>query len=142
MDITVLPHFQASCNAITTVLLLCGLFFIRKGDKETHRACMISALVASTMFLASYLTYHYLVGTFKFAGAGAVRTLYFFILITHTILATALLPMVPLTVYRAWKQDFEGHKKVAHWTFHAWLYVSATGVIIYWMLYRMYPGGY
>lgn len=142
MDITVLPHFQASCNAITTVLLLAGFYFIKQGNKDVHKACMLSGLLVSALFLASYLTYHYLVGTFKFAGQGPVRALYFFILTTHTVLAIAALPMIIMTLFRAFKGNFEAHKKIARWTLPVWLYVSVTGVIVYWMLYHIYPGGY
>ena len=142
MDITVLPHFHASCNAITTVLLLAGFYFIKQGKKDHHKACMVSALVVSALFLASYLTYHYFVGTFKFAGQGPVRVLYFFILTTHTVLAIAALPMIVMTIYRAVKENFEAHKKIARYTLPVWLYVSVTGVLVYWLLYHIYPGGY
>lgn len=142
MDISVLPHFQASCNMVTAALLLCGFYFIRIGKKEIHRACMVSALVTAVLFMMSYLTYHYFVGTFKFAGTGPVRALYFFILATHTVLAAVIFPMVFFTIYRAWKGNREGHKKIARWTLPIWLYVSVTGIVVYWMLYHMYPGGY
>ncbi len=138
-----LPHFQAMCNTAATVLLLCGGYFIKvKKDRETHKKCMLGALGASALFLASYLTYHFFAGTFKFGGEGAVRSFYFFLLGSHTILALAALPFIIVTLYRALKEDFEKHKKVAPITLAIWLYVSVTGVIIYWMLYHMYPGSY
>lgn len=136
-----LPHFQAVCNATAVALLLTGLNFIRQKNKAAHRACMLSALGVSVAFTVSYLTYHHFMGTFKFGGQGAVRTFYFFILATHTVLAAVILPMLIVTLYRAFKGNFEKHKKLARWTLGFWLYVSVTGVMIYWMLYHMHPGG-
>ncbi len=138
--ISLLPHFQAFCNSASTVLLLCGGYFIaKKKDKETHRKCMAGAFVASTFFLVSYLTYHAIAAGLKFGGEGAVRGIYFFILGTHTILAAAALPVILVTFYRAFKENFEQHKKIAPYTLGIWLYVSVTGVLIYTMLYHFYP---
>ncbi len=138
--INLLPHFQAFCNSASTVLLLCGGYFISKKDKKTHKKCMAAAFLASTLFLISYLTYHSIAGGLKFGGQGAVRGIYFFILGTHTILAAVALPMILMTFYRAFKEDFERHKRIAPWTLGIWLYVSVTGVVIYTMLYHLYPG--
>lgn len=138
--IHLLPHFQAFCNSASTTLLLCGGYFISKKDKETHKKCMAGAFLASTLFLISYLTYHSVAGGLKFGGQGTVRGIYFFILGTHTILAAVALPMILVTFYRALKENFEKHKKIAPWTLGVWLYVSVTGVVIYAMLYHLYPG--
>lgn len=139
--INLLPHFQAFCNTTSTALLLCGGYFIAgKKDKQTHKKCMAGAFLASTLFLVSYLTYHSIAGGLKFGGQGAVRTVYFWILGTHTILAVAALPMILVTFHRALKENFEKHKKIAPWTLGVWLYVSVTGVVIYTMLYHLYPG--
>ena len=98
---------------------------------------MLSAFASSILFLLSYLVYHYQVGSVPFKGRGAIRTLYFAILLTHTILAVAVVPLALITLTRALKQSFAAHRRIAHWTFPIWLYVSVTGVIVYWMLYGM-----
>lgn len=104
-----------------------------------HQRCMIAAFVVSVLFLISYLIYHYHVGTTRFSGQGGVRVLYFSILFSHTILA-ALVPFLALlTLFRAWKGQFTRHRNIARWTFPIWLYVSVTGVVIYVMLYHLYP---
>ncbi len=139
--INLLPHFQAFCNTSSTVLLLSGGYFIaKKKDKESHKKCMAGAFLASTFFLVSYLTYHSIAGGLKFGGQGTVRGIYFFILGTHTILAAVALPMILVTFHRALKENFEKHKKIAPYTLGVWLYVSVTGVVIYAMLYHLYPG--
>lgn len=104
-----------------------------------HRACQIAAFCTSTVFLVSYLTYHYFHGTTRFAGQGIARPLYFTILISHTILAIVIVPLVLVTLYRAARGDFERHRKIARWTLPIWLYVSVTGVVVYLMLYQIYP---
>jgi uncharacterized membrane protein YozB (DUF420 family) len=121
------------------MLLVTGYYFIRRRQITAHRNCVIAALIASTVFLASYLTYHYFHGTTRFAGAGFVRYLYLAILLTHTILAVVIVPFIAVTLWRAAHSDFARHRRIARWTFPMWLYVSVTGVIVYLMLYQIYP---
>jgi len=134
-----LPTLNASLNATAAVLLATGYYFIRTGRRERHRACMIAALVASALFLTSYVIYHIQVGSVPFKGVGAIRTVYFTILITHVVLAIVIVPLVLVTVSRALRGRFDRHRAIARWTLPLWLYVSVTGVIVYWMLYRMQP---
>jgi len=134
-----LPTLNASLNATAAVLLATGYYFIRTGRRERHRACMIAALVASALFLTSYVIYHIQVGSVPFKGVGAIRTVYFTILITHVVLAIVIVPLVLMTVSRALRGRFDRHRAIARWTLPLWLYVSVTGVIVYWMLYRMQP---
>jgi len=137
--ISYLPHVNACLNGTSAVLLFAGFFFIRSGKVAAHRACQTSALVVSTLFLASYLTYHYYHGTTRFQGAGLARPIYFTILTTHTILAIAIVPLIAITFIRALRLDFVRHRKIARITLPLWLYVSITGVIVYLMLYQIYP---
>jgi len=139
--ISYLPHLNACLNGASAILLFSGYSFIRKGNVSAHRACQTAALVVSSLFLASYLTYHYHHGTTRFLGVGIVRPIYFTILITHTILAIVIVPLVSLTFYRAFRGDFIRHRRIARITLPLWLYVSITGVIVYLMLYRIYPHG-
>jgi uncharacterized membrane protein YozB (DUF420 family) len=118
---------------------MCGYSFIKRGRVQAHRTCQVSAVITSTVFLASYLTYHYFHGTTRFAGQGIARPIYFVILISHTILAIVIVPLVLVTLVRAMKGDFARHRQIARWTLPAWLYVSITGVIVYLMLYQIYP---
>jgi uncharacterized membrane protein YozB (DUF420 family) len=134
-----LPHLNACLNATSAVLLFTGYSFIRRGKVAPHRACQIAALIVSTLFLASYLTYHYYHGATRFQGTGLVRPLYFTILTTHTILAVVIVPLIAITFYRALRLDFARHRKIARVTLPLWLYVSVTGVIVYLMLYQIYP---
>lgn len=130
------PTINATLNATTVVLLVAGWAHIRRKRISAHRACMLSACACSAVFLACYLTYHYFHGATKYQGQGALRPIYFSILLTHTILAVVNLPMILVTLWRALRGDFARHKKIAPWTLGIWLYVSATGVIVYLMLYR------
>lgn len=139
MELKVLPSLNAMLNATSGVLVLTGFLLIRRKRIKAHRACMIGAVVASSLFLISYLYYHYHVGTTSFAGVGWVRPVYFVILFSHTILAAVLVPFVVTTLVRAGRGDFTRHRRVARWTFPLWLYVSVTGVIVYLMLYHLYP---
>ena len=132
-----LPAVNASLNATAGVFLISGYLMIRRRRIERHRACMLAALVTSALFLTSYLTYHYYAGSKPFPGTGWTRPVYFTILISHIILAIVVLPMALLTVWRAWKERFEQHARLARWTLPIWLYVSVTGVIVYLMLYQM-----
>ena len=134
-----LPHVNACLNATSAVLLLAGFSFIRLGKVAAHRACQISALVVSTLFLASYLTYHYYHGTTRFQGSGLARPIYFTILTSHTILAIVIVPLIAVTFVRAFRLDFVRHRKIARITLPLWFYVSITGVIVYLMLYQIYP---
>ena len=133
------PAVNAALNATCAVLLVAGYSFIRRQNKRAHIACMTSALVISAAFLVSYLTYHAQVGSKHFEGEGPVRSLYFAILISHTILAAVVaLWLAPVTVVRAARGRFDRHKAIARWTLPVWLYVSVTGVVIYFMLYHWY----
>ncbi|MCI0412956.1 DUF420 domain-containing protein [bacterium] len=132
-----LPTVNALLNSTSALFLVIGYRFIRAKKVQQHRVCMVIAFVASILFLASYLTYHVLAGSKPFPGAGPARTIYFLILISHTILAAAVPPLAVITLYRAWKGQFDKHRRIARWGFPIWLYVSITGVLVYWMLYRM-----
>ena len=134
-----LPHVNALLNATSGVLLIAGYFLIRRRRVNAHRNCLLAALATSSIFLVSYLTYHYYHGSTRFTGQGLVRTLYFVILISHTVLAAVIVPFVAVTLYRAARGQFARHRQVARWTLPLWLYVSITGVVIYLMLYRLYP---
>ena len=145
MSFSDLPAVNASLNALCTVFLIIGYVFIRRGRRDAHRNCMVAALITSTFFLACYVTYHEWLrrttgghGT-PFSGEGWVRPVYFFILISHIILAVAIVPLVLVTVSRAWRQRWDAHKRIARWTWPIWMYVSITGVIVYVMLYHLYP---
>ncbi len=134
-----LPALNAVLNSASAVLLLLGYRFIRRGRVGAHRACMVGALGVSTLFLASYLTYHFNVGSVRFSGQGWVRPLYFAILISHTILAAAVVPLALVTLWRAWRERFDAHRRIARVALPVWLYVSVTGVVVYLMLYHLYP---
>ena len=137
IDYTVLPGVNASLNALSTVFLAVGWMFIRRREMQRHRACMIAALITSALFLTSYLVYHANVGSVPFSGQGAIRYVYFAILITHVILAALILPLALMTLSRALARRFDRHRKIARVTLPLWLYVSVSGVVIYVMLYRM-----
>lgn len=137
--ISYLPHINACLNGTSFILLFSGYRFIRAGNVAAHRACQISALIVSLLFLASYLTYHYHHGATRFQGTGIVRPIYLTILMSHTILAVVIVPLVALTFYRAFRNDFARHRRIARITLPLWLYVSITGVIVYLMLYQIYP---
>lgn len=137
IDYTLLPGVNATLNGIATVFLFVGWIFIRRRDITRHRFCMFSAFAASALFLTSYLVYHANVGSVPFQGQGAVRVVYFTVLISHIILAVLILPMALMTLSRALSQKWDRHRRIARWTLPVWLYVSVTGVVIYLMLYRM-----
>ncbi len=138
MTVQDLPSLNASLNSISALLLLCGYIAIKNNKRELHRNLMISALVVSAFFLTSYLIYHWHVPSRKFPDLGWIKILYFLILIPHIILAAVMVPMILKTFWHAWKGDWEKHKKIARITFPVWMYVSITGVIVYFMLYRWY----
>jgi putative membrane protein len=132
------PAINATLNGTSAALLLAGRWYIGRGRMAIHRGFMIAALVSSTAFLACYVYYHAHVGDVRFQGQGFIRPVYFAILITHVVLAAAIVPMVIITVSRAWRERFDRHRVIARWTFPLWLYVSVTGVVIYVMLYHLY----
>jgi uncharacterized membrane protein YozB (DUF420 family) len=132
-----LPAVNATLNALAALLLVTGYVLIRQRRLNAHRNVMIAALACSVLFLTSYLVYHAHVGSKPFPGTGPVRTLYFTILITHTILAAAVPILAILTVWRAYRKNWSRHVRIARWTLPIWLYVSVTGVVVYWMLYQM-----
>ena len=134
-----LPDLNAALNSLSAVFLLTGYGFIKSKNQRAHRRCMLAAFACSILFLISYLIYHYQVGSVPFKGQGPIRIVYFTILITHTVLATTVVPLVLITLIRALRERFDAHRRIARWTFPIWLYVSVTGVIVYWMLYWLVP---
>ena len=138
ISVSDLPGVNATLNATSTVLLTLGYYFVRRRQLTAHKRCMLGAFVTSALFLASYLVYHFQVlpGSVRFAGTGWLRSLYYAILLTHIVLAAAILPLALVTLSRALKERFDKHRQIARWTLPLWLYVSVTGVVIYWMLYR------
>jgi len=132
-----LPTLNAVLNATAAVLLVIGYVLIRLGRREQHRRVMLAAFGCSAAFLASYLWYHFQVGSVRFEGQGAARTFYFSVLLSHTVLAAAVPPLAVITVLRGLRGRYDKHRKIARITLPVWLYVSVTGVGVYWMLYRM-----
>jgi putative membrane protein len=139
LEITDLPHLNATLNGATILFLAGGLYFILNGERERHRACMIAALVVSVAFLASYLTYHFNSGLAKFGGEGLIRPIYFTILIIHILVAAVITPLVPLTAYWALTEQFARHKRIARWTWPLWMFVAVSGVVVYVMAIHLYP---
>jgi putative membrane protein len=137
MDVGALPAFNAILNGTSAVLLLLGYAFIRKRLVAAHLTCMLTAFGVSTLFLISYVIYHYYAGSRPFGGQGWIRPVYFTLLLTHIVLAAAIVPLALTTIYRALTAQFIRHRRLARWTLPIWLYVSVTGVVIYWMLYRL-----
>lgn len=137
IDYTVLPAVNASLNALSGVFLLVGYVLIRRRRIAAHRNAMLAAFTSSTLFLICYLYYHWHAGSRPFTGHGAIRYVYFAVLISHIILAAAILPMAIMTLSRGLRGRYVEHKRIARWTFPIWMYVSVTGVIVYVMLYQM-----
>lgn len=137
MNVSELPALNASLNGVATVFLVAGYVLIRRRRIAAHRASMMAAVAASAMFLVSYVIYHANAGSRPFTGTGPIRAIYFFILLTHIVLAAAIVPMVLITLSQALRGRFDRHAAMARWTLPIWLYVSVTGVVIYLMLYRM-----
>ncbi len=135
--VTDLPAVNASLNALAAALLVTGYVLIRQGRREQHRTVMLAALITSALFLACYLVYHAQVGSVRFQKTGPIRTVYLTILATHTVLAAMVPPLALITLNRALKARFDKHRRIARWTLPIWLYVSITGVVVYWMLYWM-----
>lgn len=134
-----LPHLNAALNSTSTVLIVLGFWFIRRKRVRAHRACMIGATVVSAIFLASYLVYHYSAGHTRFGHPGIVKTIYLVILFTHICLAVTVPVLVGMALYRAFRNEIERHRKIVKWAYPIWLYVSVTGVVVYVMLYHLYP---
>ncbi len=134
-----LPAFNATMNALSGLLLLNGYRLVRARRLLAHRRSMLAACATSTIFLASYLFYHYHAGSTRFTGTGVVRTVYFTILISHTILATVILPLAILSVVHGLRDNRPLHRKISRWTFPIWMYVSVTGVLVYFFLYQWFP---
>ena len=129
---------NASLNGTSAILLACGYAAIRNGKMKVHKAFMISAFAVSTVFLISYLIYHYRVGHVAFHGQGWIRPVYFALLLSHTVLAVIIVPLILITFRRAWLEEFDRHRVIARWTLPLWFYVSITGVIVYVLLYQVY----
>ena len=136
--LALLPSINAFLNGTSAVLLFVGHHFIKRGNMRIHKRLMISALVTSSLFLVCYLYYHAHVGSVRFQGQGWSRPLYFTILISHTILAASIVPLVIITLTRALREHFDRHRAIARWTYPIWMYVSVTGVVIYFMLYHIF----
>lgn len=137
-DYSIFPVINATLNGTSAVLIATGRVLIRRGRVTAHRACMIAAVICSSGFLCSYLWYHAHVGSIRFQGQGIVRPMYFGILISHTLLAAVVVPLVIVTLMRGLRARFDRHRAIARWTYPVWLYVSITGVVIYVMLYHLY----
>jgi uncharacterized membrane protein YozB (DUF420 family) len=140
-DLSIFPALNATLNGASAILITAGRTLIRSQRRkrvQLHRACMISAVVTSSLFLASYLYYHAHVGSVRFPGQGWVRPVYFALLISHTLLAATVVPLVVVTLTAALRGRFLQHRRIARWTYPVWLYVSVTGVLVYIMLYRIY----
>ena len=131
------PLLNACLNGTSALLIGSGFVAIRRRRIAVHKACMLAACATSVLFLVSYLLYHHQVGSTAFTGQGAIRVVYFTVLISHTILAVLIVPLVIMTVYRAWREQWLRHRRLARWTLPLWLYVSVTGVVIYVMLYQL-----
>jgi putative membrane protein len=135
-DGSVLPGFNAFLNATSALLLAGGYLFVRQGRVRAHRACMLGAFAVSVLFLVSYVAYHATAGSRPFTGQGWIRWIYFPLLISHIALAAGIVPLALVTIYRAWRGEVGRHRRVARWTLPVWLYVSVTGVMVYWLLHR------
>lgn len=139
IDIAALPHLNAALNAVAAALLAVGFGLVRAGRKEQHKAVMLAAFAVSSVFLASYLTYHANAPIYLFRGQGGWRAFYYVVLVSHVLLAAVAAPLVLATLWRALKGRFEPHRRWARWTLPIWLYVSVSGIVVYLMLYRFNP---
>ena len=137
MTVRDLPALNAVLNGTSGLLIAVGWVLIKRGHRLAHKRVMLAAVACSALFLVSYLTYHFHVGSVRFQGQGPIRTVYFAILISHTILAAAIVPLVLISVAHGLRERFDKHRRIARVTMPLWAYVSVTGVVIYWMLYRM-----
>ena len=137
MTVSDLPALNATLNATSAVLLAAGWILIKRGQIQAHRRVLLAACTTSVLFLVSYLIYHAQVGSVRFTKQGPIRMVYFTILLTHTVLAAAIVPMVLITLSRGLRARYDSHRRIARWTMPLWLYVSVTGVVVYVMLYRL-----
>ncbi len=137
MGVTDLPAVNAGLNTLSLICLIAGWRFIRRREIAKHRAAMLSATACSVLFLISYLVYHYNVGSVKFQGTGWIRTLYLTILATHSALAALVPFFAAVVLLMAFREDFQRHRRIARWALPIWVYVSVTGVVVYWMLYQL-----
>ena len=138
VDVTFLPKLHAMLNSLTAIALVLGFTFIRKGNIRYHRFAMVTAIVLSAFFLISYVTYHYQAPPTRFGGEGTIRGIYYFVLLTHIVLAAVIVPLVLLSVYFAISDQFDRHRRIARWTLPIWLYVAITGVVVYFMISPYY----
>ena len=138
VDVTFLPKLHAMLNSLTAIALVLGFTFIRKGNIRYHRFAMVTAIVLSAFFLISYVTYHYQAPPTRFGGEGTIRGIYYFVLLTHIVLAAVIVPLVLLSVYFAISNQFDRHRRIARWTLPIWLYVAITGVVVYFMISPYY----
>lgn len=139
IDVYDLPALNAALNTAAVFLLVTGYLMIRRGKVAQHKACMLTAMVVSVLFLTSYVVYHIHAGSMRFTTPGWPRILYYSILFTHVPLAASVLPLVIITAIRALRGRFDSHRRIAHWTLPIWLYVAVTGVLVYLMLYQWFP---
>lgn len=139
MQISDLPAVNAGLNSLSTIFLIAGYICIRRKNQAAHRNFMISALITSTLFLASYLTYHFFAWRTVFRDPAWFRPIYLTLLLTHTVLAVAIVPLILVTVQRAALSRWDPHRRIARWTWPLWMYVSVTGVVIYFLLYQIFP---
>ena len=139
LSISLLPHLNAILNAIAACFLMGGFIFIRGGNRDAHRICMIVALIISSLFLICYIIHRFYVPIFVFQGEGSIRIFYYILLISHVFLAIVIVPLIAITVVRALKEKFSAHKNIAKWTWPIWMYVSISGIVVYLMLYQLYP---
>ncbi len=137
MSAPALPSLNALLNATSAVLATTGYWLIRRGHRQAHRLAMLGAFATSCLFLIGYLTYHFQVGSVRFTGRGLVRSAYLALLTSHTVLAAVIVPLVVLTLSRGLRGRFEAHRRIARYTLPLWLWVSVSGVVVYWMLYRL-----
>ena len=135
--VSALPAVNAALNGTSAALLTAGYCFIRQRKVTAHKTCMLTAFGVSSLFLVSYVIYHYHAGSKPFGGTGWIRGVYYPLLISHLSLAVVIIPLALTTIYRAWREQFARHMRLARWTLPVWLYVSVTGVVVYWMLYHL-----
>ena len=138
MAVTDLPTLNACLNSVSAVMLVLGFVMIKRGQRNKHKMLMLTALLTSTMFLASYLVYHFKVGSVSYPRDDWTKIVYLAILVPHIVLATLMCPLVIILLRYVWKGEFERHKRLAHWVWPIWLFVSASGVMIYFMLYHLH----
>ena len=139
MSLSDLPAVNACLNSLSAIFLSAGYYFIRRNNPTAHRNCMVAAVMTSTLFLISYLVYHFNAGRTVFRDPQWFRPIYLVLLVSHTLLAVAILPLVTATLFHAFRKRFESHRRIARWTWPFWMYVSVTGVIIYLLLYQIFP---